>query len=112
MSALGSGRCIKPMKLAQKDELIDDLHLLIEPALFREIAHTMEVFAFERLTEEAHFDRVRNGDADHHADRRGFAGAIRTKQSEHAAGLDAEGEFFYGDSSVVGFADLLEFYNG
>ncbi len=72
----------------------------------------MEVLAVEGFAEEAHAAGVRDRDADHHADGGGLAGAVGAEEAEHAAGLDAEGEVFDGDLGVVGFADLLEFYDG
>ena len=100
------------MELAEEDELVDDLHLLVEAALLGQVADAVEVFAIEGFAEEIHIAGVGDRDADHHADGRSFAGAVGTEEAEHAAGFDAEGEIFYGDFGVVGLADLLEFYDG
>ncbi len=100
------------MELAEEDELVDDLHLLVEAALFGQIADAVEVLAVEGLAEELHVAGVGHGDADHHADGGGLAGAVGAEEAEHAAGLDLEGEIFDGDFGVVGFADLLEFDDG
>ena len=56
------------MELTQEDELVHNLHLLIQAAFFREIADAMEVLAGERLTEEFDAAGVGHRDADHHAD--------------------------------------------
>ena len=112
VGALGGGGGVEAVELAEEDELVDDLHLLVEAALFGQIADAMKVLAVEGLVEELDRAGVGHGDADHHADGGGLAGAVGAEEAEHAAGLDAEAEVVDGDFGVVGFADLLEFNDG
>src|SRR6201999_3982873 len=64
------------------------------------------------LTEEVDDTGVGYGDADHHADGGGLAGTVGAEEAEHTAGFDSEAEICNGDFSVVGLADMLEFYDG
>ena len=100
------------VELTEEDQLVEDLHLFVEAALFGEVADAGEGGAVEGLVEEADGAGVGPGDADHHADGGGFAAAVGAEQAEHGAGFDGEGEAFYGDFCVVGFADVQEFYDG
>ena len=90
--AAGGSRGVEAVELAEEDELVDDLHLLVEAALFGEVADALEVVAGEGLVEEADGAGVGDGDADHHADGAGLAGAVGTEQTEHGAGLDGEAQ--------------------
>ena len=40
------------VELAKKDELVEDLHFLVEAALFGQVADALQAFALEGLTEE------------------------------------------------------------
>src|SRR5882757_5795231 len=68
VGALAGGGGVKAVEFAEEDELVHDLHLLVEAALFREVADTFENLAPKRLAEEVDGAGVRHGDADHHAD--------------------------------------------
>ena len=103
---------VEAVKLAEEDELVEDLHLLVEAALLGQIADAVEQLAREGLAEEADGAGVGHGDADHHADGAGLAGAVGAEQAEHGAGFDGEGEVFDGDLGVVGLADVVEFDDG
>ena len=59
---------VEAVQFAEKDELVHDLHLFVEAALFGQIADALEMFAAERLAEEADGAGVRYRHADHHAD--------------------------------------------
>src|SRR6266481_3286697 len=68
MGALAGGGGVEAVELAEEDELVHDLHLLVEAALFREIADAVEDVSLKRAAEEVDGAGVRHGDADHHAD--------------------------------------------
>ena len=112
VGALAGGGGIEAMELAEEDELVHDLHLFVETALFGEIADALEVFAAEGLPEEADGTRVWDGHADHHADGGGFSGAVGAEEAEHAPGLDGKAEVCDSDFGVVGLSDMLQFYDG
>jgi hypothetical protein len=90
----------------------EHLHLLVEAALFRQIADAVEQVARKRLVEEAHGAGVRHGHADHHADGAGLTGAVGAEQSKHCAGLDGQGKTFDRDLRVVDLANVVEFDDG
>ena len=97
------------MELAEEDELVDDLHLLVEAALFGQIADALEALALEGLSEEDHLAGVGHGDAHHHADGAGFPGAVRAEKAEHLAGFNLEAEIVDGDFRFVGLGHSREF---
>ena len=103
---------VETVELAEEDELVHDLHLLVEAALFGEVADALEVLSVEGLAEEVDGAGVGHGDADHHADAGGFAGAVGAEEAEHGAWFDGEAEVFDGDLGVVDLADMLQFYDG
>src|SRR6185437_1316388 len=103
---------IQPVKLAEESELVEHLHLLVETALFRQIADTVEQRAREGLVEEADGAGVGHGHADHHADGAGLAGAVGSEQAEHGAGLNGEGKVIDRYLRIVDPADVAEFDNG
>ena len=80
------------LESAKKHEVLEHLHLLIEAALFGHIANALEVAPVERLAETEYLAFVRQGDAHHHADGRGFTCAIGAKQPEDAAFTDIRSE--------------------
>ena len=90
MGALRAVRGVEAVELAEEDELVEHLHLLVEAALFGQVADAVEGVAGEGLVEEADGAGVGHGDADHHADGAGLAGAVGAEQAEHGAGLDGE----------------------
>src|SRR5439155_5261556 len=109
---LAGGGGVEAVQLAEEDELVHDLHLLVETALFWQVADAVEELAAKRLAEEVDGAGVRHGDADHHADAGGLTGTIGAEKAEHAAWFDGEAEVCDGDLGVVGFADMLQFYDG
>src|SRR5271165_4527843 len=62
------------------------------------------------LTEEADLALIRHGDADHHADGGGLAGAVGAEQAVDTALANAQREMIDGDKMVVGLADAPQFY--
>ena len=105
-------RFVEAVKLAEEDELVDDLHLLVEAALFRQVADAMKRAAVEGFVEERDRAGVGHGHADHHADGGGFAGAVGAEQAEHRARLNGEREAFDRDFRAVDFADVVKFDDG
>ena len=100
------------MELSEKDELVEDVHLFVKAALFRQVADAVEGCALERLAEEGDGAGIGAGDADHHADGGGFAGAVGAEEAEHLAGFDRKGQALDGDLFVVQLADVVEFDDG
>ena len=76
---------------------------------FRQITDAVEQAALKRLVEQPDGSRVRQGDADHHPDGGGLAGAVWPQQPEHGAGFDAQAQVFDGDLVSVGFGDAVQF---
>ena len=79
------------VQLAEEDELVDHLHLLVEAALFGQVADALEALAFEGLAEEAHPAGVGHGDAHHHANGTGLSGAVRAREARTSVRLRSEG---------------------
>ena len=50
-SALAGRFAGEAVQLAEEDELVEDLHLLVEAALFRQVADAVEVAAVEGFLE-------------------------------------------------------------
>ena len=96
------------MELAEEYELVENLHFLVEAALFRQVADAVEAAAIEGFFKEADAAGVGHGDAHHHADGAGFAGAIGAEESEHLAGVDGEREVANGDFAVISLGDCGE----
>ena len=46
------------MQLAKEDKLIEDLHLLVEAALFGQIAHAIQALALKRLSKQIDTARI------------------------------------------------------
>src|SRR5215468_7721153 len=65
--------------------------------------------AREWLAKHPYLTRIRNCNADHHADGAGLASTVRTKKSKDAALLDVEREIIDGNKLVVALANLLQF---
>ena len=80
------------VQLAEEDELVEDLHLFVEAALLGQIADAVETRAVEGLFEEIDAPGVGHGDAHHHADGAGFAGAVGAEEAKHLAGIDGKTE--------------------
>src|ERR1035437_10810120 len=99
------------MQLAEEDQLFNDLHLLVEAALFRQIADALQALAIERLPKEADLTRVRNRDAHHHANGTGLARSVRNEQAEHLACIDGEAQVIDSDLVLVGLRNTRKFTN-
>jgi hypothetical protein len=108
VGALAGGGGVEAVKLAEEDELVHDLHLLVKAALFGEVADALEAVAAKGLAEELDGAGVRHGDADHHADGGGLTGAVGAEEAEHGSGLDGEAHVVDGDFSVVDLADVMQ----
>jgi hypothetical protein len=102
----------EPVQLAEEDELIQDVHLFVEAALLGQVADAAQHGAGEGAVEERDGAGVGHGDADHHADGTGFAGAVGAEQAEHGAGLDGEGEVLHRDLGVVDLSDVVQLDDG
>jgi hypothetical protein len=89
--------------------LVNDLHLFVQPTLFRQIADLVQALALKRLAKKIDLAGIGRSDADHHADGTGLSGAVWPQQTENASLRNAEGEVIYGDKLVVRFTDVNEF---
>ena len=110
--AAGCYRGSEAVQLAEEGELIQHVHLLVEAALLRQVSDAAQHGAGEGAVEERDRAGVGDGDADHHADGAGFAGAVGAEQAEHGAGLDGEGEVLHRDLGVVDLADVMQLDDG
>src|SRR5580700_1973415 len=97
------------MQASQKNEVIQYLHPLIQSALFGQVANALQLFAVEFLAEEPDLAFIGDVDANHHADRRRLAGAVRTEQAIHASFANVERQVIDGDEAVVGLVYSAEF---
>ena len=102
---------VEAVQLAEEDQLVEDLHLLVEAALLGQIADPLQALALKGLVEEADAAGVGHGDAHHHADGAGFACAVRAQQAEHLAGFDGEAQVVDGNLVLVGLGHSREFDN-
>ena len=98
-----------PVQLAKEDQLVDDLHLLVEAALLGQVADALQALAVKGLLEEADASRVGNGDAHHHANGAGFARSVGAEQAEDLARLDGQAQVADGDLALVGLGHSREF---
>ena len=95
---------------AEEDQVVENLHAFVEPALFGKVADVIQLLAVEGLAEEANLTFIRHSDADHHADGGGFAGAVGAEQAVDAAFANGQRKIIDGDEVVEGFADTPQFY--
>ena len=90
--------------------MIEHLHALVEAALLGQIADPVQQSAMKSLAKQADFALIGHGDADHHADGRGLARAVRSQQPVHAARTNGQRKIVHGHKVVVGFADSPQLY--
>ena len=85
-----------------------DRHLLVKPALFRQVAHAIARGA--RLAAAEHLDLsfVRQENIENHPDRRRLAGAVRADEPVDRAGRDLEREPVDGDDRAEAFGDVAD----
>src|SRR4051812_23294534 len=101
--------CGDALQLGQEHELVDQFHLLVESAFFRQIADAVEMRAPERFAENNHLSGVRHGDAHHHADGACLACTVGTEQAEDTALFDRDGQVVYGNELVITLGDVSQF---
>src|SRR5271166_1710691 len=99
------------VQLAEEDELVEDLHLLVKPALLGQVTNPLEVLARKRLVKESDASRVRDSNAHHHANGAGFARSVGSEQAEHLAGFNRQAQVADGNLVLVGFGDSRELDN-
>jgi hypothetical protein len=104
-------RLAEPVQFPKEDQLVNDLHFLVEAAFFGQIADALQALALEGLFEEADAARVWNGDPHHHANGAGFACSVRTKKAEHLARFNGQAEVADGNLALVGLGNSREFDN-
>src|SRR5215469_7593134 len=90
--------------------MVKYFHPLVEAALLRQVADAMQLLAMKRLAEEADLAFIGQGDADHHADGGGLAGAVRAEQAVDTSFADVDGKAIDRDEVIVSFADVPQFY--
>ena len=78
----------QPMQLAEEDQLVDDLHFLVEAAFLGKVADALQALALEGFSKETDPSRVGNRDAHHHPNGAGLPGPVGTEQAEHLTGID------------------------
>ena len=97
------------MELAEKDQLLQHFHLLVETALLGQIAYAFEAGAIEWLFEEPDRPGIGHGDAHHHANRACLSRSIRAQQPKHLARIDGKAKIAHGDLALVGLCNSCEF---
>src|SRR6185503_6327966 len=103
--------CGKAVKAAEKDQLVNNLHFLVQAALFRQITYALKAGSLERLVKEHDLAGVWNGDAHHHSDGAGLACTIGPQQAKHLARLDGQAKVVHRNLGVVSLGDTREFNN-
>ncbi len=104
-------RLAQPMQLPQEHQLVDHLHLLVQPALFRQIPHPVQRRPIERLPKQTHRPRVRHRHPNHHPNRARLPRPIRPQQSKHRSRLNGQRQPLHRNLRVIHLANLLEFNN-
>ncbi|MNC35926.1 hypothetical protein D3C75_844260 [compost metagenome] len=89
----------------QIDDLLADLHLRIQPALFRQVTHQMLQFVAERLAVVENLPLIGVDQSKHHTHRCGFTGAVGPQQPINFALLH-----FQVDSVYRRFVTILLHY--
>ena len=81
-----------PRRRAEVDERAQDRHVLVQAAVFGQVAEVARVGPGGLAVAQAVGDGAAVGpeDAEQHADEAGLAGPVRPEQGEHLAGLDGE----------------------
>ena len=92
-------------QLGEESELFADLHLLVEAAVFRQIAHALLQLRAHRPAEERDLTGIWHGDVDDHPDRGRFARAVRPQQAEDAPGFNLHRKLVDRHEIAVTFAD-------
>ena len=98
--------------LAEEDELVEDLHLLVDAALLGQVADPAAAVEVGWAAEELHGAAVGQQDAHHHADRGRLARAVGAQQAVDRAGLDLQVEVVDRGVGAERLADAGEAYNG
>ncbi len=99
--------CVEPVQFAEEDQLVEHLHLLVQPALFRQVADAVQRRTLKRLAEQRTVPEsgrvmpiIMRIDDD-------LAGPVRPQQPEHRARLDRERQPFDRHLGVVRLANLF-----
>src|ERR1035437_317510 len=90
--ALDGRVLVDPLDRGEEEELVDDLHLPVEAALFGQVPDALLELVVHLLAEDADLARVRLRDVHDHADGRRLPGAVRAEQAECRAVRDLEVE--------------------
>jgi hypothetical protein len=109
VGAAGGLRNANAFEAGEEDEVLHDLHLLVEAALLGKVSDTVEEMAGERLAKDTDCAGVRNGDSHHHADGAGFSGTIGTEETEDFALGNTEGEMIDGNKIVKSLGGTIQF---
>src|SRR6476646_23284 len=97
------------VEFSQEHKLVQDLHLLVQSAFFRQVADLVQALALERLAKKVDLAGIRHGNADHHADGAGLYRSVRPQQPKNPAMLTAEGKIVDRHKLVIRLADFSEF---
>src|SRR5690606_40660719 len=105
------------LELAEVDELLADLHLAVEPALFGEVPHPALRLRPDGLPAERDAAFVRRRDEGDHPDRGRLPGAVGAEDAEDAAGRGGERDVVHGREragarGAVGDVDRVPEWDG
>jgi hypothetical protein len=93
-------------------ELIAHAHLRVQAALLEHVPDPPPCGRLDRPALPAHVAAVGLENAQDDPHRRGLAGAVRTDESEHLAGLDGEGEAVERDAVPVALGEVDDLETG
>ena len=94
----------------QIDNLVLDLHFLVQTAFFGQIAYFHDVAVGHRTSVEQHLAAVGVGDAVDDSYQRCLAGAVGAQQSVDAAVINRDGYVIHAPVLSVLLADFASFY--
>jgi hypothetical protein len=100
------------VQAAQVDQLLGELHLRVEPALFWHVAEAGALGLAERRAVERDRAGVGGEHAEDHAHRGGLAGAVAADEAGDAASAHGEGDILQHCATAVRPSDIVHFEKG
>jgi hypothetical protein len=100
------------LQLGEKFELIANLHLLVQSALFRKVADPVLQFRSNLLAEERNPARIGRRDINYHPDSRRFPSTVRANQSEDSPGVNRQAQVVNSGKLTEAFRDVVEYDGG
>jgi len=96
-----------PLELREEPQHAPHLHLLVQPALLREVADPVgDPGCAVRRAEQRDRSAVRHDDVEQHPDRRRLPRAVRAEQAVHGSAGDGERQVAHGEVVAVALHDV------